>query len=119
MNADSARSRLLDLFKSRAFSFGEFTLASGKESGYYINSKKALFHSEAISLLAEILFDMSKDLNLDAVGGLEVGAIPMAAALAQRYHQQGRQLEGLFGRSFAPVSSVSQIPADTFAATQS
>src|SRR5579859_5811785 len=44
---DDSRQRLLSLFKSRAVSFGAFTLASGKQSTYYINSKKALFHSEA------------------------------------------------------------------------
>lgn len=95
---DQARSRLLELFKSRAFSFGHFILASGKESSYYVNSKKALFHSEAIALLAEAFWDLSKDLNIQAAGGLEVGAIPLAAALAQKYHLEGRELEGFFVR---------------------
>src|SRR6266404_7445481 len=94
----SARHRLLEVFKERAFSFGRFTLASGKESTYYINSKKAIFHSEVVGLLGDVLFDMTKDLAIDAAGGLEVGAIPMAAVLAQRYHQEGRALEGFFVR---------------------
>lgn len=93
-----ARRRLLEVFKERAVSFGRFTLASGKESSYYINSKKAIFHSEAVWLLGEVLFEMTKDLAIDAAGGLEVGAIPMAAVLAQRYHQEGRKLEGFFVR---------------------
>ncbi len=95
---DQAKQRLLDLFKARAFSFGHFVLASGKESTYYINSKKALFHSEAISLLADMFWHLSKDLDIQAAGGLEVGAIPLAAALAQRYHQEERELEGFFVR---------------------
>src|SRR6202790_5188394 len=99
--ADSARARLLALFRERAVSFGRFTLASGKESTYYINSKKAIFHSEAVWLLGEVLWDMTKDLNVQAAGGLEVGAIPMAAAMAQRYHQEGRKLEGFFVRKQA------------------
>jgi len=93
-----ARSRLLQVFKERAVFFGRFTLASGKESTYYINSKKAIFYSEAVWLLGELLFQATKDLQIDAAGGLEVGAIPMAAALAQRYHQEGRVLEGFFVR---------------------
>jgi len=95
---DSAKARLLQLFRERAVSFGKFTLASGKESTYYINSKKALFHSETVRLLGDVLWYMTRDLNVQAAGGLEVGAIPMAAAMAHRYHQEGRTLEGFFVR---------------------
>ena len=93
--------RLLDLFKSRAFSFGRFVLASGKESTYYVNSKKALFHSEAVALLGEAIWDRTKDLDIQAVGGLEVGAIPLATAAVLHYHRQGRELEGFFVRKEA------------------
>lgn len=99
--ADSTRVRLLELFKSRAVSFGRFTLASGKESTYYINSKKALFNGEVVALLGEALWDLTRDLNIQALGGLEVGAIPMAAAAALRYHQEGQSLEGFFVRKQA------------------
>lgn len=95
------------MFKERAVSFGKFTLASGKESTYYINSKKAIFHSEAVWLLGEVLWDTTKDLDIAAAGGLEVGAIPMAATLAQRFHQGGRTLEGFFVRK-QPKSHGSQ-----------
>src|SRR5688500_10200893 len=54
---DAARQRLLEVFRVRAVSFGHFKLASGKESTYYINSKKALFHSEAAALLGEALYE--------------------------------------------------------------
>jgi orotate phosphoribosyltransferase len=90
--------RLLELFRSRAVSFGKFTLASGKESTYYINSKKVLFHSEAVALLGEAIYDKTKDLNIQATGGLEVGAIPMATAAVLAYHAHGRELEGFFVR---------------------
>lgn len=95
---DQSRQRLLELFRSRAVSFGRFTLASGKESSFYINSKKAIFNSEAVWLLGDILWHLTKDQNIQAIGGLEVGAIPMATAAVQRYHQEGRVLEGFFVR---------------------
>lgn len=101
------RTRLLQVFQDRAVSFGNFTLASGKQSTYYINSKKAIFHGEAVWLLAEVLWEMTRDLNVDAAGGLEVGAIPMAAALASRFHQGGKPLEGFFVRK-QPKSHGSQ-----------
>src|SRR5262249_52052693 len=99
--SNPVRSRLLELLKQRAFSFGNFTLASGKKSNYYINSKKAIFHSEAVAPLGELLWQATKDLDIQAMGGLEVGAIPMAAAAAMRFHQAGRTLEGFFVRKQA------------------
>jgi orotate phosphoribosyltransferase len=99
--SEQSRSRLQELFQARAVSFGRFKLASGKESSYYINSKRALFNSEAVWLLGDVLWDLTNDLNIQAIGGLEVGAIPMATAAALRYHEQGRPLEGFFVRKQA------------------
>ena len=95
------RDRLQQLFRDRALQFGDFTLASGKKSSYYVNSKKVLFHAEAISLLGELLYEATNDLDFQAIGGLEVGAIPMAAAALTAYHRAGRQLEGFFVRKEA------------------
>ena len=78
------RSRLLELFKARAVAFGDFTLASGKKSTYYINSKRVLFHGEALAILGDCLFEATRDLDFEAIGGLEVGAIPMAAAASRK-----------------------------------
>jgi orotate phosphoribosyltransferase len=60
-----ARQRLLELFKARAVSLGRFTLVSGKESTYYIKSKKVLFHSEAVACLGEVLWELTRDLGID------------------------------------------------------
>jgi orotate phosphoribosyltransferase len=95
---ETSRARLLELFKARALSFGQFTLASGKTSTYYINSKKVLFNAEAVWLLGDILWDLTAELNIQAIGGLEIGAMPMAAAAALHYHQHGRSLEGFVVR---------------------
>src|SRR5688572_14958781 len=97
----AARERLRQLFLDRAVLFGDFTLASGKKSKYYINSKRVLFHAEAISLLGELLHDATRDLEFQAIGGLEVGAIPMAAATLVAYHRAGREIEGFFVRKQA------------------
>ena len=97
----SSRTRLLELVRTRAFSFGDFTLASGKKSTYYINSKKLLFHSESVSLIAEAFMEQLKDLDIQAVGGLEMGAIPLATACVLHAHLQGRSLEGFVVRKQA------------------
>ncbi|MBA4062891.1 MAG: orotate phosphoribosyltransferase [Isosphaera sp.] len=95
------RDRLKELFRDRALQFGDFTLASGKKSSYYVNSKRVLFHAEAITLLGELLYEATADLDFQAIGGLEVGAIPMAAAALTAYHRAGRHLEGFFVRKQA------------------
>jgi orotate phosphoribosyltransferase len=98
LNLADSRRRLLELFKSRAVFFGNFTLASGKQSTYYINSKKAIFNAEAVWLLGELIYQMTRTMNLQAIGGPEVGAIPMAAAAAMRYHEQGQFIEAFYVR---------------------
>lgn len=100
MQTDS-RSRLRDLFRERAVSLGRFKLASGKESTYYVNSKKAIFNGEAAWLLGDILCQMTRGLNIQAIGGLEVGAIPMGVAAALRCHEEGRHVEAFFVRKQA------------------
>ncbi len=93
--------RLVELFRARAVSFGKFVLSSGRESTYYINSKKVLFHAEAAWLLGELLYQATSDLSISALGGLEVGAIPMTAAALVRYHDHGAAMEGFFVRKQA------------------
>jgi len=97
----TARTRLQTLFQERALAFGDFTLASGQKSRYYVNSKKVLFHAEAITLLGEMLHEATSDLDYEAVGGLEVGAIPMTAAMLVAVHRAGRAAEGFFVRKQA------------------
>jgi len=92
MNAN--RVRLLQLLKDRSLIFKEITLASGQKSNFYIDGKMILMSSESSSLLGDILYEMTKDMNLDAIGGPEVGALPLATAAVIRYHQAGRTLEG-------------------------
>lgn len=97
----TTRDRLRELFLARAVRHGQFTLASGKTSRYYINSKDVLFHAEAITLLGELLHEATRDADITAIGGLEVGAIPMAAAALVAYHRHGRPMEGFFVRKLA------------------
>jgi orotate phosphoribosyltransferase len=101
MELGTSRDRLKTLFRERALQFGDFTLASGKKSSYYVNSKKVLFHAEAITLLGELLYEATADLDFQAIGGLEVGAIPMAAAALTAFHRHGRAMEGFFVRKQA------------------
>jgi orotate phosphoribosyltransferase len=97
----TAKSRLLELIKQRSVIHKPVTLASGKASNFYIDGKMVLMSSETSTLIGEVLYDMTSDLNLNAIGGPEVGAIPMATAAVMHYHQTGRILEGFFVRKEA------------------
>jgi orotate phosphoribosyltransferase len=120
MNSQNPRrDRLKQLYAERAISFGDFTLASGKQSNYYINSKKILLHGEAVALLGELLFEATQDLKLDAIGGLEVGAIPMSAAAGYAYHVHGKPMEGFFVRKKAKDHGSQQLVEGVVAAGQS
>lgn len=88
------RARLLELLKQRALIFREVTLASGQKSHFYIDGKMILMSSESTPLIADLLYDLTADWNLDAVGGPEIGALPLATAAVYRYHLAGRRLEG-------------------------
>src|SRR5262245_29990954 len=93
--------QLLQLLKERAFKSGEFRLASGDMSSYYIDGKMAEVFSEAAYLIGEVLYERTKDLNVDAIGGLEVGAVPLTTAAVISYHLHGRKMEGFWVRDKA------------------
>jgi orotate phosphoribosyltransferase len=113
-----AKMRLLELVKKRSLIFGEITLASGQKSNYYIDGKMSLMYSETAPLIGEVLFEMTKDMNLDALGGPEVGAIPMATAAAIRYQQAGRPIEGFFVRKEAKQHGTQKLIEGGFRAGQ-
>ena len=99
---DQARKdRLKTLFLDRAVKRGHFVLASGKTSSFYIDSKQVLFHPEALKLLGEGFVSLASDLDFAAVGGLEVGALPLAATVVLAAFEKGRTLEGFFVRKQA------------------
>ena len=90
-----------------AVKFGDFTLTSGKKSSYYVDLKLA---STEPSILKEIAVEFSKLLpeNVDFIAGMELGAVPLAAALSletgipysmirksTREHGTGTRIEGL------------------------
>ncbi|MBI5787897.1 MAG: orotate phosphoribosyltransferase [Candidatus Schekmanbacteria bacterium] len=82
MTIAEKKTQLLTIFKEKALKRGDFTLASGAKSHYYIDGKLVSFHPLGAYLSAELILDSIKDDNLDAVGGLALGAIPISCAVA-------------------------------------
>ena len=91
--------RLAALIKERSLQTnGPYRLASGGTSHYYIDGKMTEVFSEAAHLIGEVLYEMTKDAAIDAIGGLEVGAVPLTTAAVISYHLHGRKMEGFWVR---------------------
>ena len=112
---DIARSRLLELVRERAYEDGlDVVLASGKRSDFYIKGKEITLHPEGLYLLARlILEDLKQHPDVSAVGGLTMGADPMAAAVAALSYETGQNLNAFLVRKEPKGHGVgSQIEGD-------
>src|SRR6266481_793774 len=97
----AAETQLLQLLNERSFTRGQFRLASGDVSDYYIDGRMSAVFSEAAHLIGEILYERTRGLEIDAIGGLEVGAVPLTTAAVISYHLHGRKMEGFWVRDKA------------------
>jgi orotate phosphoribosyltransferase len=97
-----ARERLIAIIKARSFQSGrEITLASGRKSTYYFNMKPTMLDAEGAHLIAALVLDAIEGLDADLVGGLEMGAVPIASAVAAVSHSAGRPVNAFFVRKQA------------------
>lgn len=79
--ASSARDALLELIRADAIVRGRVTLASGREADYYLDLRRITLAAAAAPLVGTVMRDLTADWNFDAVGGLTMGADPVAAAI--------------------------------------
>ncbi len=98
MSKSASRARLADIIRTRSFGRGEITLASGRKSDFYFNLKPTMLDPEGAALLAELSFDALKDDAIDYIGGLEMGAVPLAGAIAQLSWLKGHPIAAFFIR---------------------
>lgn len=98
----SERNRLITLIKERSFQSGDtIKLASGKSSTYYFNMKPTMLHAEGAYLIGKLIVDQLKGAEVDYAGGLEMGAVPIAAAVAAVSHREGDPIQAFFVRKKA------------------
>ena len=98
LSISASRARLADIIRKRSFGRGEITLASGRKSDFYFNLKPTMLDPEGAALLAEMSLDALKDDKVDYIGGLEMGAVPIAGAIAQLSWLKGRPIAAFFVR---------------------
>ena len=93
-----SQQQLVDVVREKALEFGDFTLASGKKANFYLDCRKVTMDSESAPLIAEAMIDRLPNPWPDAVGGMAVGAVPIAAAILARVGMRDRALKGFFVR---------------------
>ncbi len=83
MSEGNGKLVLIDALKAcGAVKFGDFTLASGKKSNYYIDIKKASTDPATLKVIAKQASRIIKGINIDAVGGVVLGGVPLATAVS-------------------------------------
>ena len=75
------KDRLLEILKDLSYQEGDFVLASGKKSTYYIDAKETTLNPEGMYLVGSIMHSMVRDIpGIDAVGGVGVGGDPLVGS---------------------------------------
>ena len=113
MNANQAmteRERLRDLLVDRSVRLGDFTLASGARSSYYVDARRTTMSAEGQYLTGRLCLRALGESGLDPthVGGLTLGADPVAYALARESFVEGRAMDGFTVRKEAKAHGTGQ-----------
>ena len=95
---NDAQNELAQLVKELAVVHCKVTLSSGREADYYVDLRRATLHHRASALIGQLLRELTDDLTFDAVGGLTLGADPVAAAIM---HAPGRDIDAFVVRKEA------------------
>lgn len=129
-SSTSDKSKLIELIKKLAIVHGKVTLSSGIEANYYVDLRRVTLHNEAAPLIGKLMIEMLDESgidNYDAVGGLTMGADPVATAILHqasflgktvdafvvrkeaKSHGMGRQVEGpeVAGKSLIVIEDTS------------
>ena len=97
-NRPDYRSQLFDLIRTRSFGRGKIKLASGRESDFYFDLRPTTLHPAGATCIGEMIVDALQGLPVDYVGGLEMGAVPIATAVAVASHARGGDIGAFFVR---------------------
>ena len=94
----SDRDELLRVIRDKAVLHGDFVLSSGQRATWYIDLRRVLLSGQSAPLAGRVMLAVTADLDYDAVGGLTLGADPVAAAMMHAAAAQGRILDAFVVR---------------------
>ncbi len=94
----SSRDDLRKLIADLAVVHGRVVLSSGREADYYVDLRRVTLHHQAAPLVGQVMLDLVEDWDFDAVGGLTLGADPVATAMLHAAAARGRALDAFVVR---------------------
>jgi orotate phosphoribosyltransferase len=97
-DASADRDALATFVREVAVVKGRVTLSSGKEADYYVDLRRITLHAQAAPLVGRVMLDLVADWAFDAVGGLTMGADPVAVAMLHAAAAHGRDLDAFVVR---------------------
>jgi orotate phosphoribosyltransferase len=92
------RQHLVEQVKDKAVVHGRVTLASGREADYYVDLRRVTLDAEAAPVIGRVMRELTADLEFDAVGGLTLGADPVATAMMHAAAAEGHRLDAFVVR---------------------
>ena len=92
------RDALLAQINDKAVVRGKVTLSSGAEADYYVDLRRVSLDAQAAPLIGRTMLELTRDWEYDAVGGLTLGADPVALAMLHAAAAQGRELDAFVVR---------------------
>ncbi|QDY78037.1 orotate phosphoribosyltransferase [Streptomyces qinzhouensis] len=95
------RADLLQQIKDKAVVHGKVTLSSGIEADYYVDLRRITLDGTAAPLVGQVMADLTADLDYDCVGGLTLGADPVATAILHTAAARGRTVDAFVVRKAA------------------
>jgi orotate phosphoribosyltransferase len=92
------RAELRELIRDLAVVNGKVTLSSGREADYYIDLRRVTLHAEAAPLVGRVMLDLVADWSFASIGGLTMGADPVATAVLHAGAVAGRRIDAFVVR---------------------
>lgn len=102
------RARLIEIIRAKAVVHGRVTLSSGREADYYVDLRRITLEGEASPLVGRVMLDLTADLEYDAVGGLTLGADPVATAMLHARAAAGGRLDAFVVRKEGKAHGLQQ-----------
>jgi orotate phosphoribosyltransferase len=92
------RAELLSAIKAKAVVHGDVVLSSGQRANWYVDLRRVTLDGLAAPLVGRVMLDLTEDLGYEAVGGLTLGADPVATAMMHAAGARGRRLDAFVVR---------------------